>query len=57
MRRVFAQLKAAAVTTMQSLLCTKQARAARRRGESDTAMLLHLESLLDELARGIKRFQ
>lgn len=45
------------VTTMQSLLCTKQARAARRRGESDTAMLLHVESLLDELARGIKQLQ
>lgn len=40
----------AAITTMQSMLRTKQS----RQGESDVAMLQHIESMLDTLAAAIK---
>ena len=39
----------ATVTTMQSMLRTKRA----RRGEADTAILDHIEAMLDELAKSI----
>lgn len=50
LRTITARKLNAAITTMQSMLRTKRA----RRAESDTAMLHHIESMLEDLSSTVK---